>query len=460
MHKLYGREREFDALKKYAELHKNVLIKGRRGIGKTHIVRALIEDLKSNRNIKAIYINCEKITTPSTLLSEAGFRTEPSLSPDDVLNELFRNARESGVEIIALDEFVFLVRDFAKRKPYRNAERVIAHLRGLISEFPGATIFTASSLWKLYKLIRGYERRLARMFDVVIKLDALTLEDSAKIAYDITGDLESSSIIAELGDGVPFYVESIALTSLRCADPYEAFVEELTRGALNELFRALFSDMPPSAREIVYLLSQSPRTFESLKHSILDNAMPYSLEYLVEMDIVGRIEKGRRVTYFIKDKTFRAWVTINRKPHVAREMHKITRVLSLGFEALVRELFLAITSETEIDTVQGKITFGPTDIVKRLDIDGEVNLMAIDAKGRTIISEITIRENPKRKIRQLLETEKKLRKKMGIREPMKLLITYKPPSETVIKLAKRNNVHIITQKHLNKLARIVRYRPI
>ena len=86
--------------------------------------------------------------------------------------------------------------------------------------------------------------------------------------------------------------------------------------------------------------------------------------------------------------------------------------------------------------------------------------MAIDAKGRTIISEITIRENPKRKIRQLLETEKKLRKKMGIREPMKLLITYKPPSETVIKLAKRNNVHIITQKHLNKLARIVRYRPI
>ena len=226
------------------------------------------------------------------------------------------------------------------------------------------------------------------------------------------------------------------------------------------MFRALFSDMPPSAREIVYLLSQSPRTFEGLRHSILDDAMPHSLEYLVEMDIVGRIERGRRVTYFVKDKTFGAWVTVNRKPHVTRDIHKITRVLSLGFEALVRELFLAITSEVEIDTMWGKITFGPTDVVRRLDVDGEADLIAIDAKGRTIIGEITIRERPERKIRQLLGVEKKLKEKMGIEAPIKLLVTYEPPSEVAIGLAERNNIHIITQKHLNKLARTVRYRPI
>ncbi len=459
-YRIYGRDRELEALRTYARLGKKVLIKGRRGIGKTYLVKALVE-LLIGEDKRAIYVNCEKVTTPASLLVEAGVGSGRGLSPDQVLETLFNRLREENIDLIVLDEFVYLVRDFARRKPYRSVERVVAHLRGLLAEFPDSVIFTASTLWQLYKLIRNYERRLARMFDVVMKLDSLRLDDASRIAYDVVKNHEEAVKIAELGDCVPFYVESIALTRLRCGDPYEAFVEELRRGALNELFRALFSNMPGSAREIICILAERPHTFEGLEHKIMDDTMPYSLEYLTEMDIIGRIQRRRRVTYYIKDKTFGAWVTMRRHPHIVKNIHRITRLLSLGFESIVRELFLSITTETELEDIKGeRIAFGPTETVRRIELDGgELDLLATDEKGRTILGEVALKADLE-KIKQLEENSAKIRKRMGLRDITIVLITYDRPSEQIIRLAEKKNIRILSSEQLNKLARSIGYRNI
>ena len=383
------------------------------------------------------------------------------MTPDEILKLFFRRLKENNIGLLVLDEFTFLVRDFSKRKPYRGAEKVIAHLRGLIDEYEGSVLFTASSLWFIAKMLKGYERRLAKMFDVVMKLDSLTIQDSSMIAYDITKDRERSFIIANLGDGVPYYVESISLTNLRVVDPYESFREELTRGALNELFRALFNDLMPAAKEVIFLLSKGPKTYEGLEKEILDKTMPYALDYLQEMDLIGRIERRRRTTYYLKDKTFGAWLTLNRKPEVSREIGKITKILSIGFEAIVRELFLGMTTEVVIRDAKGdEIEFGPTDYVKRVELDGEIDLLARDLNDRYIVGEITIRKEPARKIAQLDKNVVKLSEKMGIKEIFKLLITYNKPSEELLELAKEKGIFVLSSRELNELAKKLNYRPI
>jgi len=458
--KLYGRDREIRALEEYVKLGKKVLIKGRRGIGKTALVKKVAENMRK-ADINVLYINCENITTPKSLLSTIGVKEGYILEPDEILSIFFKKLQEININILILDEFTILLKDFSKRKPYRGLEKVVAHLRGLTSEFDGAVLFTASSLWFIAKLLKSYERRLARMFNVVLKLDSLKLGDASKIAYDITKNEEESFLIANLGDSVPFYVESISLTRLRMNNPYESFREELTRGALNELFRALFNDLIPSAREVIYLLSEKPRTFESLEKEVLDDTLPYALEYLQEMDLVGKIERRRRTTYYLRDKTFGAWVKLNKNPQIFKEIKRITKILSLGFESIVRELFLNITMEIDIiDHLGNKIIFGPVDYVKRIELNGEIDLIANDIKNRVIIGEITIRGDPKRKIEQLLTNVEKVKEKLGIKEFIPCLITYNEPKEEITKLAKEENIHIITSRELNQIARTVKYRPI
>lgn len=457
-YRIFGRENELNALVQYVQLGKKVLIKGRRGIGKTFLVKNLMHILKDD--IRSLYLNCERVTTPRVLLSEIGVEASSLSGPDEVLNAFFKTLKDQGIDLLIMDEFVYLVRDFSKRKPYRNIERVVAHLRSLILDFDGAVILTTSTLWKLYRMIRDYERRLARTFDVVMKLDPLKIEDAAKIAELIVGGGDESLSIAELGDGVPFYTEAIALTRLRCSNVYEAFLEELNRGALNELFRALFSDMPAPAREVIYLLSKGPRVYESLEKEVLDDALPYSLEYLVEMDIVGKIQRRRRTTYYIKDKVFGAWVSVNRIPELARNIHKITRLLAIGFESIVRELFLSIVSEIEIPTLGKHLVFGPVETIRRVEMDGEIDLLAIDKRNRTIIGEITIRDDPGRKISQLIRSSRKIVDMYKIEQPFLLLITYNQPSNEIIEHASENNILIMTNKHLNQLARKINYRPI
>ncbi len=310
-------------------------------------------------------------------------------------------------------------------------------------------------------MISGYERRLARMFDVVMHLDALRLEDAAKISFDIIRNEKEALTIAELGDGVPFYIESISLTRLRCEDPYEAFSEELRRGALNELFTSLFDDMPPAAREVVLVLAKGPMSFEGLEKEIIDDTLPYALDYLIEMDIIGRIERKRRVTYYIKDKTFGAWATMTKKGYTLSEIRNIKRILSLGFESIIRELFLNINKEIEIEDANNRnFIFGPTDYVKRFDIDGEVDLFAMDKKGRTVIGEITIRESSGIKLLQLLKNAEKIKQKFRIEKAILVLVVYKKPKEEILEKAIENNIYILSSEELNKLARTLGFRPI
>lgn len=458
--KLYGREEEIRALFEYVKLGKNILLKGRRGIGKTALVKELVKRVK-DLGFNSLYVNCESITTPKTLLDFVGLSGRKQISTEEILPKFFEEISRKNIQVLVLDEFTLLIRDLSKRKPYRGVEKVIAHLRSLLEEYSGSVILTASTLWTISRLMKNYERRLARMFPVVLTLGPLTINDAAKLAFDIVGLEGVAYTIASLGDAVPFYVEALSLTQIRISDPYMAFQEELTRGALNELFRALFNDLPPVAREVIYLLAQGPKNYESLEKEVLDDTLSFALDYLQEMDLIGKTQRKKRTLYFLKDKTFGAWVSLNKTPSLYKDIKKITRILAIGFESIIRELFLSINMEIDIKDANGRVfKFGPVDYSRRVELNGEIDMLAQDTAGRTLIGEITIRENIERKIKQLSENNKKVRDKLGIKDAKLLLITYKEPGESTLRKAKKLDIYVLTRKELNNIAKIVGYRPI
>ena len=336
-------------------MSKGILLKGKRGIGKSALMKKVLEELEAE-GIRTLSLDCQRVSMPSRLLLKLSEKTGRDISvgenPYEVLETLFKIAMEEGVSVIFFDEFTYLVRDFSRRNPYRGAESVIAHLRSLINEFEGGVVFASSTLLSLSKLIRGYERRMARMFDVVFKLENLTLGDTLKIIEGYGVPDIDAIILAEASDGVPFYAESLALSYLRVKNPEEAVVEELTRGALSEYFRAVYTDLPIVARRILEILAAGPKTYQTLVREIADDTLPFALKYLLELDFVGKIKKQKTAIYYLKDKLLGIWVKIYTEEIMDSTF--IAKLLPRAFESLIRELFLSIKGEIEIMDFQGK----------------------------------------------------------------------------------------------------------
>ncbi len=449
-----NRDSEIQFLKKALKMGKKILLKGKRGIGKSALMKKILEELEAE-GIRTLSLDCQRVSMPSRLLlklsEKTGREVTISENPYEVLETLFRISMEEDISVIFFDEFTYLVRDFSRRNPYRGSESVIAHLRSLISEFEGGVVFASSTLLSLSKLVRGYERRMARMFDVVFKLENLTLSDTLKIIKGYGVPDNDAVILVEASDGVPFYAESLALSYLRVKNPEETVMEELTRGALSEYFRAIYTDLPIAARRILEILATGPKTYQTLVREIADDTLPFALKYLLELDFIGKIKKQKTAIYYLKDKLLGIWVRIYTEE--IRDSAFVAKLLPLAFESLIRELFLSIKREIEITDYQGKkLVFGPVERVEHLRLgDIEINLLAHDEKGRILVGEITM-GSPQKKIQQLNKVIKALKDKLGISPTYTVLISY-------FQGIKSDHI-VLTRKELNSIAKKIGFRPI
>jgi len=292
---------------------------------------------------------------------------------------------------------------------------------------------------------------MARMFDVVFKLENLTLSDTLKIIKGYGVPDNDAVILVEASDGVPFYAESLALSYLRVKNPEETVIEELTRGALSEYFRAIYTDLPIAARRILEILATGPKTYQTLVREIADDTLPFALKYLLELDFIGKIKKQKTAIYYLKDKLLGIWVRIYTEE--IRDSAFVAKLLPLAFESLIRELFLSIKGEIEITDYQGKkLVFGPVERVEHLRLgDVEINLLAHDEKGRILVGEITM-GSPQKKIQQLNKVIKALKDKLGISPTYTVLISY-------FQGIKSDHI-VLTRKELNSIAKKIGFRPI
>ncbi len=410
-----NRERELELLSLMITRGDKILIKGRRGIGKSVLALKVLEEVEG-QGFKGVYINCSTVTRGSDLLRQMA--EELCLKDVDVgrldnktaLENFFREVSERGVNVIVLDEFTNLFRTLGRKREFGNVTNFAAVLRGCIMDCGAAVIATSSSLAEIRKIIRK-ARILARTFDFILNLGPLDFNNSLGLislmereyGWKIPDDVKDRIVI--LADFVPFYVECLTKAYALYGDLDEALRMEFTEGTLAEYFFSLYEDLNPTERLVIYNLAIGRKKYEDLESTIGESDLPQMLSDLIERDLISKVFISRKnVFYVAKDRTFASWVLFTTTPQMAKDIELFKRVSTIGFEALVRETLGALGKQIRVKDALGReLVLGPFKYVGMgKSRYGQIDVLAIDFEGRTLLGECYFGTDvPKRKIEQL-----------------------------------------------------------
>ncbi len=392
------RDNELKALINYARSGKKVLVKGRRGVGKSVLVLKALELLEA-QGMKSIYINCLGVVNGRDLLRllevELGCRVSDRLNNKEAFDEFFQLIESHNIGVVVLDEFTNLFQTLGRKKDFGNITNFAAVFRGHIMDSKASFIVTASSLVDLRKIVRK-ARIFGRTFDYVLVLDpferkhALELVDEVArdINKEIPGHIKEDIII--WGDFVPYYIEALTRAYLLYGNLARALEVEFSSGTLAEYFSSLYEDLNPIQRAIMMHLGMGRKKFEELVNLISENGVPQALSELLNMDLVAKVVISKKnVFYTTKDRTFSAWILYNYNPSFTGKIKTILEIASLSFEAFVRETLGALNQRVRIiDSLGRELLLGPfLKVAIQKTRMGQIDVFAVDTKGNTIIGE-------------------------------------------------------------------------
>ena len=482
-----NRDEELRYLSNLVMTKSKVLLLGLRGYGKSSLLRKLLELLLS-RGIVGVFIDCLRIYNGGDLLLEfrnylnkmnvsAGdvFRElellAKTVNPRSALDSLFEFAKKLNIGVLIFDEISTLIQRFSVFKPYRRlggARAVGEHLKSLLDSFDGAVIFSDTSISALHELFREYTSPLFREFTAEIFLEPLSIEDTieyARILLKRKGvelDNESLNLIAQFSGGVPQYVRIIVdlINESMDREALEDMLEyNIKFGFLNTYFRALLDKFSPAEQETLYVISRGFTRFSEIEDKVTN--APATLESLQRKGMVIKIEKGKKRThYLLRDKLFAYWLATREFPRLKRLADERARLLYIGLEALVREIFFTLQQEVKIvDELGNELIIEPTTDVKRYEgALGEVDMIAITKSKKTYVAEIYGGlKCPKRKLDELIKAMV-IAEKLGHKEIIGLLITYFPPPQELTKHAEEIRkqgieLYILTKKQLKDISK-------
>ena len=452
------REYELEIIERGLKTKSRVLVKGLRGVGKTALLKTV------SKKLKAIYIDCSLILRPRHL----GYIFKEQWNEAyEALERLFDKVSSLGKPLI-LDEFTDLLDRFGKLKPYRGmggAAAVASHFRGLVEKYDIPIAVATTSLKTLYELTEKYSKPLARLFEITITLKPLDYETTVKLANILAEERgikvskEVAMFLAEVSGGTPGYLKP--LVSVLPAEPTLEVVEkiverEFKEGYFSALFESLLRELSPSEVEVLYLLSRGYRSFSELEKRTIGINLVESLRSLENRGLIEKIKHKRKVAYFITDKTLEAWLATREFPGLAPLSFDRIRVSSLGFEALLREIFARITSEITISDYLGrKLTIPPVSKVYRYEgALGEVDAIIETVDNRVLVLEAYFGEQcPPTKVEQLEKSTAIAEKITGKKIYASILASYfgfqsetlKKASEKVLK------IYLLAKKQIHEL---------
>ncbi len=456
MSSFVDRERELDMLMKLAMGRKKVLIKGRRGIGKSLLAMKVLEELKK-KGIRVLYINCLTVTTGRDLLrrlsSVYNINLNYNIDNKSALDEFFRLIDKHDISVVVFDEITNLFYVLGRKKEFGNISNFANIFRGYVVDLKAAVIATTSSMAELRKIIRK-SRILGRTFNFIMPLEPFTREHAIElaklVATEVGRDLpeEDAERIAILADFVPFYIEALTRAYMLYGDINRALQVEFTSGTLAEYFSSLFEDLSPTQRSIILRLGTGRKKYEELE-GLVGEDISQALSELIDRDLVVRIYITRKnVFYATKDRTFASWVVFFYHSTAIKRMEEILQMTTLSFEAFVRETLGALQSRIRIrDSLGRELELGPfTNVTMHKYRYGQIDVFATDFDGNLLLgecymgSQLTIE-----KIRQLEKHKKTFPKAILI-----VFTTAEIPDKTK-KYAEEKNIYIIGIESLKEI---------
>nr|MDO8062480.1 hypothetical protein [Candidatus Freyrarchaeum guaymaensis] len=465
------REEEMEALRKAVRTGGKVLLKGLRGVGKTALLLRLREE------VGGVYVDFQRVLRPSHLSTFFEEETGVSIRFDDAyscLEDFFVKAEEVGRPLM-MDEFTELIVRFGAASPYRGAggrDAVASHLRSLMQAVRIPVFLSATSLKTLSEVAGEYTKPLARAFDMVLTVHPLTLKSGRELAeklaelMGVTVTGEAALRVAELTGGNPDYIR--ALTYVLPDDPTgeeveEAFEESLKGGYFNALFTGLVRELSPSEVEVLHVLARGYNRYSQVEKLTAGINLNEALSSLIRRGLIVRVEFGRKdVRYMIVDKVLEGWLALTPFPALKQTPFKRLRVATLGFEALLRELFAFIRGEVEVvDQLGRKLTIPRVVNVYRYEgALGEVDVVAVTRKGAVAVEAYFGEKCPPEKLDQL-ERSMAITEKIEGKVLAGILASYFGfKEETLRKAEGKEGVFLLAERELNRMAVKAGYRPM
>jgi len=465
------REEEIKTLTRIFRAGGKALLKGLRGVGKTALLLHLRE------KYGGIYLDFQRIMRPNHLSKVFEDETGVRLEFEDAyhcLEELFEKAKRLKLPLM-FDEFTELLVRFGAVHPYRGSggkDAVASHLRSLLQESRLPAFFSATSLKTLVEVAGEYTKPLARAFDVVITVHPLKLADAKKLAEKLAKLMEapissgSALRVAELTGGNPDYVR--ALTYMLPRGPTEDEVEEsfqflLREGYFNALFSGLVRELSPSEVEVLHVLARGYNRYSQVEKMTPGINLNEALSALLQRGLVTRVEFSRKeVRYVITDKVLEAWLAMIPFPSMRQTPYKRLRVATLGFEALLRELFMHIRSEVEVKDILGRmLVIPPVKTVYRYEgALGEVDAVVVTMEGSIAVEAYFGEKCPPEKLEQLERSIAIAEKREG-KVLAGVLVSYFGFEKRTLKDAKqREGIFLLTEREVNKIAARLGYRQL
>ena len=486
---IVDREKELNLLRNWVSQGVNVLVLGLRGYGKSTILRYLVEE--STCDMMGVYIDCLLVFTPLDLvkaLEENVRKLEEKgcVEFDDALFDRvhvrLRDARdgilafyelvnELGVKFVVFDEVSSLLRKLGVQKPFKGVggSRAVAELfKSLLDNFKNiSTVFSDTSIEFLYELFKDYSAPLFREYQAVLEVDPLPFDAAYELVRknasmrNLELDEDLISYIVELSVGVPIYVEMLlaSLGKITSIDDAEEILKnEIENGIIDKYFTSLLDKFSWTEQEVLFSIAKGFKRFHEIERNVSGAAQ--ALDSLEKKGMVLKIKKNRRESYYLlKDKLFSLWLAMKEKPGMKKLEYKKARILTTGFEALVREIFFTLSEAVTLkDALNNEITIKPPLRVHRYEGSlGEIDLIAEYPNNEAIIGEIYFGKNCKTsKINQLIKNIKTA-EKMGYKVKAGLLITYYPPPKNILKYlqeqTKKEKLYLLTEKQLRTISK-------
>ena len=484
-----NREEEIKELEQVVSSRDNAFIISLRGYGKTALLKEFNRRM-SQKRVKGVYINCLRIYSGSDLLElfgeglkkliELGFikyedlkdleLRKSSIETTKYALELLFEFGSEHLNFIILDEISTLLSRFGLKKPYRGlggSKAVMEHIKGLLDTYDITLIASDTSLNSLFSLARDYSAPLFKEMRRVLFLSPLSMTHSIELIREelkvrgVSLSEDSIARIAELTYGVPQYIKmflGLVRSGMTPEEVEEAFYQDMRSGSFNAYFKLLFEKFSSTEQEVLVFLSRKiSRGSEIIRR--IPGAYTI-LDILCRKGIVRKIVKSEREShYLITDKLLEAWLQLQDIGQFKKISERRVKLLSFGFESIVREALLGLNKSIELDDSLGrKIVITPYRKVTRYESAlGEIDALAYLSKTAVDVYEITIEKADTEKVKQLM-SKIAIAESTGLSVERGILIAYQGFKKEALKFAESlvkagSKIYLIEGSEVKKLVK-------
>ena len=203
------------------------------------------------------------------------------------------------------------------------------------------------------------------------------------------------------------------------------------------------------------MIARGIKRFYEIENKLYKDPTPY-LKRLEENGLLAKVKKGRKFSeYIISDKVFQAWLLSQEIPSLGKISRDTIYISSLGFEALVRELFSAVTTRIEIkDWLDQRLEIPPFKTVFNLKgSDYEIDAIGLKNDEAYIFEVYFWGKAGFYKVKQLIKNTEKFVKEYNKRVKERILISYfgYKLSEEEIQQIKKRGIKLLTAKELREI---------